>query len=449
VKRGRSVRTILLNLVLCLVTVLTLTGGLAQAAPYQELDLSFSVTSHEPPVVSSSGLAGGEFSTGVNEFSLDLSESAGSTYDDVSFRVTMTGLASQKEELRLEHLDPAGSWEVLVPAGTTDLVYTVAAGDLAAHGSLSETLRLFIGAGLRGQTLAVKVAALRAGTSIPGAEADYSLVVTGPSIGLGEEVPGDRTFGIGQAAQVDLELANNSSRGYSGLTPVLTISGVPTAVPISGANALTIAQDISGDGRWEPVSLIRDTEGNIVARLGPPGGINLAGGEAACRLPLKITWPAGSAGAYTWTCFLIQDMGTEIEWSVAQDGLGDFTVANANPAISLSAAQQGFGPIPVGERSATLVVTVTNTGNVPEKIQVWGSDTSDGKYKLGLDFAVFVNYGTSQEFLLSTAPQFIPNSVLSPGESLDLKLQLKPLAAQMVDGTYHFLLRVEAQVAQN
>ncbi|MGB9826102.1 MAG: hypothetical protein ACPLRU_05460, partial [Desulfofundulus sp.] len=413
--------------------------------------LSFSVIGEEPPFFSSPELEAGAFQTGVNNFALTLVNPAtGKDYQDTGVQLTLSAVAG--DEVLLEKEEADGSWSALSLAAieqdlATELIPT---GPLTRGSSTALKLRLTLAAPLRGRTIEIKAVAfersVESSRAITGAEKSFSLTVQGPAVTLGPTLPAGSppTFGESQGATVDFTLDNPTAAEYQNLSFCLTLSGVPTSVPLSGPGALEIVQ-VEGSSLL-PVQLERDASGNIKATVIPAEGLTLGAG-AKKVLTLKITWPTASAGTYTWSTALTQRITAGSDWAVAVDSQGSFAVAAANPTVQLSTDRPGFGAVPLNAWSTPVNLTVTNTGNVVAKLLISCSNTADGKYKAAQDFYVRARMPDGKDLYLSGAWQSLPVASFLPGESFKIELSLKPLRPEMVSGTYQITITVDAQKA--
>jgi hypothetical protein len=421
------------------------------SAATDSVELSFSVTSEEPPSFSSPELEAGALQTGANAFTLILANpSTGKDYQATGVQLTLSGAA--EGDVLLEKEETGGTWSTLSLAAigqdlATELIPT---GALTRGSSTGLNLRLTLAAPLRGRTIGIKAVAfdrsVEPSQPIAGAEKSFSVEVKGPAVTLGPTLPSGSppTFGEGQEAVVDLTLQNPTEDDYQNLSLCLTLSGVPESVPLSGTGALKIVQ-ADGDS-LQPVQLERDASGNIKVIVDPPEGLVLGAGESRV-ITLNITWPAASAGTYTWSTTLLERLPAGGDWPVAVDTQGEFTVVAVNPAARLSTNRSGFGAIPVGAWSAPLELTITNTGNVAVNLLISCSDTADGKYKVGQDFYVKARTPGGQEILLNSGWQKITGNPLLPQDSLKISLFLKPVQSAMVSGTYQIAIKVDAQKA--
>ncbi|HHV57643.1 MAG TPA: hypothetical protein GXX50_07770 [Firmicutes bacterium] len=423
-------------------------------AAVESLDFTFTVAGAEPPVFSSDELAGGELATGANDFTLTLcNPEAGEDYAAVAVRLELSG-AGGRDAVRLAWEETPGQWVELSLDQQGDALVSdfLPAGALARGDMQAFHLRLTLGGNLRDAALTLTAAAYDASGAAPaaiaGAATSFGLAVKGPATTLGPTVPDGSppAFGVEQTVAVDFTLSNAAAAGYENLGVRLTLSGVPADVALTGPEALTLSMEAGGE--WETVALTRSVNGDIGADLIPAAGLALAPG-ARLTLPLKLRWPAGSAGTYTWSATIVANPGAADEWTLARDDLGSIQVLTVNVTCVLSADRLDFGLVPVGTSwSNPVQVTVTNTGNVAEQFNIKATAAA-GAYQPGEDFYVLMRYDNgSRELLLNRSFQLLSQlEPLAPGASTTFELRLRAKAGAMPPGTYHFTLAVESQPA--
>lgn len=407
----------------------------ALAAQADSLTFSFTVTSEPPPAFSLDGLAGVGLTTGSNEFTLMLNNPEnGMEYSAVGTRLMLVGAAPYAGELTL-NCEENGTWtELQLQSDGANLFADVGqAAPLAKGSSIQRSLRLDIGPGLRGENLILRAQAYSDGAEIAGAAKDFSFTVGGPKVQVKGDLP---TFGVNQEVGVDLLVTNPTGRTYSATQLLLTLSKDSGPVP----DGVLVRQEVGGS--WQDVPLTVAESGAGQALLQLPQGTDLAAG-AEVVVSLKLYWPAGSNGTYSWQGSLVRDAGTADAQRISQDSLGSFQVLVYNLSVSLSADTTNFGEVTRGTKSKAVTLTVKNTGNVTEKVTFLppASITSAGtKYTLGVGYRFWLAH-SGQEHSLGLRTYYI---TLAPGEETTLLFRVEPVTLPV--GSYTVTFQAEASL---